>query len=95
MARLGLVSLALATLGACAPSGPVVSNEGVRGRGNNVSAAAGPDDAGIAYSGERVVAGVGTDHQAAAGVYVDGSPMVVGVETQDTGGLFGGVGFSF
>jgi hypothetical protein len=93
-----VAALAVASLGACATSGVVVGNEGVgaRTRTGDVRAAAGPDDAAVAYAGDRVVAGVGTDHQAAAGMRVDDrSPMVVGVETQDWGGLFGGVAFGF
>ena len=93
---LRLPVLALVALAAAACE-PVVSNEGVavRGQQGNVRAGVGPDDAALGYSGERIVAGVGTDHQAAAGVRVDGAPMVVGVGTPEDGGLFGGVGFGF
>jgi hypothetical protein len=97
-ARLTLPALAATVLAACATSGPVVGNEGVGARAGagNVRAAAGPDDAAVGYSGERVVAGVGTDHRAAAGVRLDdGSPAVVGVGTPSGGGLFGGMAFGF
>lgn len=97
-ARLSLAALAMAALGACATSGAVVGNEGVgaRTQTGNVRAAAGPDDAAVAYSGERVVAGVGTDHQAAVGVRVDeNAPVVAGVGTPRGGGLFGGMAFGF
>jgi hypothetical protein len=81
--RLSFSVLVLTALGACATSG-------------TVGAAAGPDDAAVAYSGERVAAGVGTDQQAAAGVRLDESaPVAAGVETQDRGGAFGGLAFGF